>query len=133
MSWLAWLRLAFEQRDFSELVKVCRGVRPGQWSSFARALSAHESEKSKGDEIPGKLQRQPLDQIDVETAQIEDLIQMRTRNELLPYRRYLYVGETSVDAGTRERFSRTVSCIPSRVNGRHGRATADDVGGIYQG
>jgi hypothetical protein len=46
--------------------------------------------------------------VDVEAEQLEDLTAMRGRPELLPYRRYLYVGEISLDRETRNRMGSAV-------------------------
>jgi hypothetical protein len=106
MTWLAWLKLVYDQRDFQELVQVCQGVQPRDWNSFRQIIKANPpGQVNKDKPMP---RTHELDQIDVEKAQIEDLIQMRKRTELMPYRRYLYVGEMSLDAVTKERLGRTV-------------------------
>lgn len=53
-----------------------------------------------------------LDLVDIELAQVEDLTQMRMRPHLLPYRRYIYVGECSLDGDARRETGNAVSIIP---------------------
>ena len=139
ISWLAWLKLVSDQRDFDRLVDVCRGVRPGDWESFASAVKHNLT--SEGEDKPGMGVRQmgPMDLIDLEKSQIQDLVHMRTRNELLPYRRYLYVGETSLDSVSKDRYGRTVSLPRCRrdecenADGQIEFVKADDFVAVFSG
>lgn len=119
-TWLAWLKRVTEQRDFSQLVEVCRGVRVGDPKSLDDKMQTIDEEKKKSF-VPGtsSAYHTDLELIDIEKSQIEDLVAMRMRNELLPYRRYLFVGEMSLDRASRERASnaRAVSWDPDIVRG----------------
>lgn len=54
-----------------------------------------------------------MDLIDIEKSQLEDLVNMRLRNDLVPYRRFVYIGEMSLSSASRESYSRngvSLSC-----------------------
>mgnify|MGYP006876497481 CR=1 FL=1 len=80
--WMEWLRRVTEEKSFNKLVDHCIGVTSRDFS--ARTASG----------VTGKAT--DLELIDLERAQIEDMIAMRARPHLLPYRRYIYIGGTSL-------------------------------------
>jgi hypothetical protein len=51
-----------------------------------------------------------LNLVDIETRQMEDLTAMRMRPHLLPYRRYIHIGEVSFGTEKRNKLAAGVSC-----------------------
>ena len=85
--WITWLRRSSSSATYSELVDNCRGA-------SSTGFSTTESDASAQD----------MALIDIETAQLDDLARMRSRPHLLPYRRYILVGEVSLDRKARDRY-----------------------------
>jgi hypothetical protein len=79
-TWIDWLHATYEQRTFEGLVELCRGIRPEHFACH---------NKFDGTSTP-------LTQIDVEIAQGSDMMGMRLRPEIVPYRRYIYIGPVSM-------------------------------------
>ena len=100
LRWSEWLRSAFSQSDFQSLVDLCVGIRAGTFETRAKA--------SIGD-IKPEATTSPLELVDIEAAQIEDLTEMRMRPDLVPYRRFLYIGEVSLDPRQRDKLGSAVS------------------------
>lgn len=96
MDWTAWLRKVCEAPDFQSLVELSLGVRSDTFVTT-----------SAPDRPPSSM----LDQIDIETAQIKDLTAMRMRPHLLPYRRYMYIGEISLERGSRDKIGGAVEFV----------------------
>ena len=92
-AWQGWLGKVRRQTDFEGIVSACEGVSTSTFKTDAedRKMASY------------------LDLVDVEQGQLEDLSVMRARPHLLPYRRYLYVGEVSLPRAERERLGATVS------------------------
>lgn len=86
-----------DESYFNTLVDLCRGIRPGSFASLPSTSSETKDDKKT---IPTELEL-----VDIERSQIEDLVAMRMRPDLLPYRRYIYVGEMSLDRRTRDLVS----------------------------
>ena len=103
VKWLSWLRTVTEQNSFSDLLDVCKGVRPGDF------VNEEVVGGMGGADEMGKKKVRELELVDIETSQIEDLKAMRMRPHLLPYRRYMYVGEMSLERTTRDRLGAAVS------------------------
>lgn len=53
-----------------------------------------------------------LNLVDIETKQMEDLTAMRMRPHLLPYRRFIYIGEVSFASDKKNRLAAGVSLKP---------------------
>lgn len=79
---------------------VCAGVQP---DAFQRS-----SHVGRRDSKPNTTAT--LELVDIETSQIMDLTAMRMRPELLPYRRYMYIGDISLDQRTTDRLGTAVGC-----------------------
>jgi hypothetical protein len=90
--WMAWLRKVADEWVYENLADLCFGVRP------------HDFTLPMGESKPRE-----LDLVDIEQSQLNDLVAMRTRPHLLPYRRYLYIGEVSLDAKSKSVFENEVS------------------------
>ena len=104
-AWTAWVHSTFAQQDFQSLVDVCAGVRPGSFEK--RSLAA------QGDStVDVKNPPRPLELSDIEMSQIEDLTAMRMLPHLLPYRRYIYIGEVTLDQAARDRLGGSVGDGP---------------------
>lgn len=106
-AWMDWLHRASSQQDFQSLVDICSGVRPESFEN--RALDAVLAD-SKPDLKQPSL---PLDLVDVEASQLRDLTAMRMQPHLLPYRRYIYVGEVSLDQRSVDQLGAAVSILAS--------------------
>ena len=91
VKWMEWLRKVAGQKDIQDLANLCEGISSNTFI------------------IPE--QKFPTDQdlVDVEQAQLEDLTAMRMRPHLLPYRRYIYIGEVSLDKKTQQCLGAAVS------------------------
>ena len=96
---MEWLRKVTDERKFESLAGLCFGVQP---RDFARPAGSTKSRE--------------LDLIDIEQTQMEDLSAMRGRPHLLPYRRYLYIGEVSLDPKTKSKYETEVSGVISSVS-----------------
>jgi hypothetical protein len=147
--YIAWLRAISSETDFSRLVALVRGVRQGDFERLRRlppgVLREDDHDEQVKDDIKFKGSKHgdvdmddksriaesrtaggmpgDLELVDIELAQIEDLTGMRARPEILPYRRYLYVGEMSLDRKTREKAGQAVSQTRRRRRHRHGVAS----------
>jgi len=97
----------FAQKDFQSLVEVCMDIRPNTFIS--RTL---DNQKDINAKLAAPLTS--LDLVDIETSQIEDLTAMRMRPDLLPYRRYIYIGEVSLDQRLCGHLGSAVSSFASR-------------------
>jgi hypothetical protein len=94
---MSWLRSVSEQKDFQGLVKACSGVK----STTFEADGGHGEGKSK---VPFDLEL-----VDIEIDQVNDLTAMRARPHVVPYRRFIYVGEVSLDRKQRDKLGAAVS------------------------
>ena len=83
---------------------VCIGVRS---DSFGKGALAKQRDEKAVVETPSV----PLDLVDIETSQIEDLTAMRMRPHLLPYRRYIYIGDVSLDQRSCDKLGAAVSIL----------------------
>jgi len=92
--WITWLRKSSSCSAYPELVETCREVSSTGFSTSGDDLGTHD-----------------MALIDVETAQLDDLARMRSRPHLLPYRRYILVGEVSLDRKARDRYEAEVSDV----------------------
>jgi hypothetical protein len=54
-------------------------------------------------------QEPELELVDIEKKQLEDLTNMRKSPHLLPYRRFIYVGEVSLQKDKKEKYGAGVS------------------------
>ncbi|RXK38168.1 hypothetical protein M231_04542 [Tremella mesenterica] len=77
-----------------------------------------DEEKSKGKDQ----KNEKLVLVDIELEQIKDLIKMRSQPWVVPYRRYLYVGEVSLDKSTRDMYRGMIEFV-----------AADDFAAIFSG
>lgn len=105
--WMSWLKKVHEQKDYDALVDLCVGVTPRE---FARRDSQGENDVKEVKNGEGSSStRNELELVDIERDQMEDLIAMRSRPHLMPYRRYIYIGEVSLDKTTRQQYGQQVS------------------------
>lgn len=109
MRWMEWLQGINDENDFRGLVDKCQGIRPGQFEREAKISPGVKDDKKAAVEPGQVVEEEELLQVDLEQAQLEDLAAMRSRPDLLPYRRYLYIGEMSLDQKTRDRLGGPVS------------------------
>lgn len=77
--WLSWLRKVFDCSNYEELVPLCK--------------EAHEAQQALM--YPNSTDGDTMKLSTVEEIGLRDLIAMRERPDLLPYRRYIYVGALS--------------------------------------
>ena len=103
-AWLDWLHIVTSSNTFEGIFTSCRGVRSGTY------------------DFEPKTENQSLDLMDIEQEQIEDLTMMRAQPHVLPYRRYLYVGEVSLDRSTRDMLGSAIEFVQ-----------ADDFAAIFSG
>lgn len=78
-NWLSWLRKVFNCSNYEELLPLCR--------------EGHEAQQAQL--FPNSVDGDVMKLSTVEETGLRDLIAMRERPDLLPYRRYLYVGPLS--------------------------------------
>lgn len=90
--WLDWLQQVSTSTDYHTLVKMC-----------------HDFVVSRGGDKAVEMDEMDLELVDIEKKQIEDLTNMRKSSHLLPYRRYIYIGEVSLQKEKKERFGAGVS------------------------
>jgi hypothetical protein len=90
--WLDWLQQVSTSTDYHTLVKLC-----------------HDFVVSRGGDKAVEMDEMDLELVDIEKKQIEDLTNMRKSPHLLPYRRYIYIGEVSLQKEKKERFGAGVS------------------------
>jgi hypothetical protein len=90
--WLDWLQQVSTSTDYHTLVKLC-----------------HDFVVSRGGGKAVEMDEMDLELVDIEKKQIEDLTNMRKSPHLLPYRRYIYIGEVSLQKEKKERFGAGVS------------------------
>ncbi|KAK4684315.1 hypothetical protein P7C73_g5870, partial [Tremellales sp. Uapishka_1] len=86
--WITWMNSLSMANDFQSL------LRKAQTTSTETFTQGHAGGADVMDIDPPT----SLDLGDVERAQMKDMTAMRMRPHLLPYRRYLYVGRTSLEA-----------------------------------
>lgn len=77
--WLSWLRKVFESSNYEELVPLCKEAHTAQQAMMYPNLGENDAMRLST----------------VEEIGLRDLIAMRERPDLLPYRRYIYVGGLS--------------------------------------
>lgn len=86
--WLDWLQQVSTTTDYHNLVNLC-----------------HEYVQTRGGSIKAvETNEMDLELVDIEKKQIEDLTDMRKSPHLLPYRRYIYIGEVSLQREKKEKF-----------------------------
>jgi hypothetical protein len=90
--WLDWFQQVSTSTDYHTLVKLC-----------------HDFVVSRGGGKAVEMDGMDLELVDIEKKQIEDLTNMRKSPHLLPYRRYIYIGEVSLQKEKKERFGAGVS------------------------
>lgn len=86
--WVDWLQKVSTTTDYQTLVALCNDyvqTRDGP----NKAVEANDMN---------------LELVDIEKKQIEDLTNMRKSPQLLPYRRYIYIGEVSLQKEKKEKF-----------------------------
>lgn len=92
--WLEWLHQVSTATEYQTLVNLCndhvRGGGPGK---------------------SAEINDMDLELVDIEKKQIEDLTNMRKSPHLLPYRRYIYIGEVSLQKERKERLGAGVSLL----------------------
>ena len=112
LAWVDWHSRIHEQNNFESLLAACSGIRRNTFerNEVANASGAAAGE-TDGQDLKTTIKPNPLDLIDVEMSQLEDLAAMRMLPHLVPYRRYIYIGETSLDEKTLNEMSSTVSVV----------------------
>ena len=104
--WLDWLRQVFECTEYEPLIQLCRKAHAAQHQATqTNAVNGGGRTPASGNNTPNpsggrspmreNAQPPPLDLLTVELEGIRDLMAMRLRPQLLPYRRYLYIGSLS--------------------------------------
>lgn len=90
--WMEWLRKVSDERVYEGLTGLCFGVQPRDFAGPVAESKPRE-----------------LELVDIERSQMEELVSMRAKPHLLPYRRYLYIGEISLDPKSKLKFENEVS------------------------
>ena len=94
--WLEWLQQSSTATDYQTLVDLCHDyVR-------ARGPGTGTSKTGMDNELD-------LELVDIEKKQLEDLTNMRKSPHLLPYRRYIFIGEVSLPKDKKDRYGAGVS------------------------
>lgn len=99
---MEWLARASSQTDYKSLVGLCF-----DYDRFVNATAAGKGAMDMDIDVAVK----DLDLIDIETKQMEDLTAMRTRPDILPYRRCIHIGEVSVPSEKRAKLGQGVSSV----------------------
>jgi hypothetical protein len=92
--WLDWLQQSSTATDYQNLVDLCH--------DYVRARSSGTGKMVADNDMD-------LELVDIEKKQLEDLTNMRNSPHLLPYRRYIFIGEVSLPRDKKERFGAGVS------------------------
>lgn len=106
-TWLDWLSRTVDQKEYKALVKLCF-----DYSAKRRDLPVPQKGEMDMDLDEPELD---LDLVDIETKQIEDLTNLRMRPHIVPYRRYIYIGEVSLGAEKRNKLATGVSLLSDVV------------------
>lgn len=101
--WLDWLRAVYECTEYEPLVELCKQARAAQLETRRGSIPGSRTPLPGGNSTPVPGARSPkmdaplppLDLIDVEKNGIRDLMAMRQRPHIVPYRRYIYIGPVS--------------------------------------
>jgi hypothetical protein len=99
---MEWLQRISTERDYHTLVNLCH--------NYAAFLSGKKSLRADVD-VNAPPQEVTLELVDIERRQIEDLTAMRKRPHLIPYRRYIYIGEVSMTKEQRDAIGAGVSTL----------------------
>jgi hypothetical protein len=91
---LDWLQQSSTATDYQNLVDLCH--------DYVRARSSGTGKMVADNDMD-------LELVDIEKKQLEDLTNMRNSPHLLPYRRYIFIGEVSLPRDKKERFGAGVS------------------------
>lgn len=94
---MEWLARVADETEYQALANLCL-----EYNNPTRA-------KTGGMNMDIDIEIPELDLIDIETKQMEDLTAMRMRPHLLPYRRYIHIGEVSFSADKKSKLSAGVS------------------------
>jgi hypothetical protein len=105
MAWMDWLQKVQAVGNYEALVELCAGVNARHFIDQPKV----GDEAKKSDFATSEPTRRPLDLVDIEREQLADMVGMRMRPHLMPYRRYIYIGEVSLDHAARQRFAQEVS------------------------
>jgi hypothetical protein len=100
-----WLQKVQAVGNYEALVELCAGVNARHFIDQPKV----GDEAKKSDVATSEPTRRPLDLVDIEREQLADMVGMRMRPHLMPYRRYIYIGEVSLDHAARQRFAQEVS------------------------
>ncbi|ORX39150.1 hypothetical protein BD324DRAFT_313400 [Kockovaella imperatae] len=95
LAWHSWLVKLSAQSTLDEIAAICQGI---STQTFVTNPTAPASTSK-------------LNLVDIEQAQLADLTAMRMRPHLLPYRRYLYVGEASLSRADKEKLGASVEFV----------------------
>jgi hypothetical protein len=91
---MEWLQQVSTTTDYQNLVNLCHDYVRSRGGSVDKMVELYDAD---------------LELVDIEKKQIEDLTNMRKSPHLLPYRRYIYIGEVSVQKEKKDRIGAGVS------------------------
>lgn len=97
--WLEWLARTTDETEYQALANLCL--------DYTNPAPANKG----GMNMDIDLEIPELDLVDIETKQMVDLTAMRMRPHLLPYRRYIHIGEVSFGAEKKNKLAAGVSCL----------------------
>lgn len=100
--WIDWLRRVFQCDDYEALLKLCSEGYKAQ----AQAKQHRGSGSGSGPSQPA-----PLNLLDVEMNIVGDLVDMRQRPHIVPYRRFIYVGALSNRAEINRYYEKAVEFV----------------------
>lgn len=93
--WLEWLTKVTQCDEWKELVGLCKQVVAGKGGSAASGCRSPAAGKDTSGE--------PLSLHIIEEQGLRDMARMRLRPHIVPYRRYIYIGELSLNVDRRNR------------------------------
>jgi len=96
--WLEWLQQSSTATDYQTLVDLCHDYVRARGPGTGTSKTGMENELD-------------LELVDIEKKQLEDLTNMRKSPHLLPYRRYIFIGEVSLPKDKKDRYGAGVSIL----------------------
>ncbi len=112
VSWISWLQSMIDAQTFSTLVQRSQGIRADTFEKEDVSRFPFSTEVDK-ETKPLNAIRGPRDDDltleDIEIWQLEDLARMRARPHVLPYRRYIHIGEMALSEESRRKIGAGVS------------------------
>lgn len=92
LAWFQWLQQATEVSSFKDLADLCRLVKPGYFERKDQSVWTQAASSATRQDAEG-----------VVIDQLIDLSRMRTRDDLVEYDRFVYVGRLELSASAEAR------------------------------